>query len=141
MQILIKIVISLFWIAIIIVSGCRIHLTWKKDIDVSKLRPDRLVKKMAKDAASWLPSRDKDGIYQNGKLTARVKDEEYRENNGEVLFEQLEYSNDLDTSKEFEFQKYILKIKHINTSIGVLSSAPQKGRILQKVYCEIIGHR
>ncbi|PIQ90629.1 MAG: hypothetical protein COV71_03540 [Candidatus Omnitrophica bacterium CG11_big_fil_rev_8_21_14_0_20_41_12] len=134
MQIFIKILLTIFLVYVT-------YRIWEVDIDVTKFRPDKFFKSKTEELISQIPQREKNAIYQNDSIVARVKNLSFREESNGMYFDQLEYSNSLNIEKEFEFQKYILKIIKIENLINMSSSESHKGRILQQVYCSVIRKR
>ncbi len=134
-QLIIKLAVTLFAI-------WALWIFWHKDIDVKRLFDfKKQIKEAAEKQSSWIPEREQDAIYQNGKIVGRTIGEQLNEEQGVILFKEIYQSNDLDKNQEFDFRKWRLKIKRIEILIGVLSSAPQKGQIMRDVICEIKGKR
>jgi hypothetical protein len=82
-----------------------------------------------------------DGIYQEGKLVARVVGPEVRGNAREIHFAEINSSDDLILPEECEFQKYRVMIQRIEYASRIDKQAPEKGRVLRGVVAEILGYR
>lgn len=110
---------------------------WNKDIMVGKSLIN-CVKRKIKAPINWIVSKEKDAIYQNGKMVGRIRKAKFKVRNGEIYFEEIYNCNELNIDKEFSFRKYLLKLKHAECSISLNTARPQEGRILESVYCTII---
>jgi hypothetical protein len=139
LQIVVKTVIIAAIILVAVVASLRV---WRTDLDLGQLfSPKRALESSVEDKLSWLPAREKDALYQNGQIVARIINANVRENEAKVFFEEIYKSNDLDLGSEFEFQKYRLRFQSAETLTMINVSSPQKGRIIEKAACEIISER
>jgi hypothetical protein len=139
LQVVAKTVIIAAIILVAVVASLRV---WRTDLDLRRLfSPKRALESSVEEKLSWLPAREKDALYQNGKIVARIIDATVRESKAEVFFEEIYKSNELSIDSEFEFQKYRLRLRSAETLNMFNSSSPQKGRIITKAVCEIIGER
>ena len=139
LQIVVKTVIIAAIILFAVVASLRV---WRTDLDLRRLfSPKRALESSVEERLSWLPAREKDALYQNGKIVARIIDAAVRESEAKVFFEEIYKSNELDLGSEFEFQKYRLRFRSAETLTMINTSSPQKGRIITKAVCEIIGER
>ena len=129
--------------AIAIVAIIASLRVWRADLDLRQLlSPARVVDRSVTDNLQWLPTRDSNGLYQGTKLVARISGRPLTdESKSLVAFEEIYQSNGLDLDREFEFQKWRLRLESADEVIGLDTSAPQKGRIMKKVVCAIIGER
>lgn len=119
-----------------------LFIFWKKDIDIKRLfNFKKIITKTVEKPTSWVPTREQDSIYQNDKIVGKIIGEKISVKERILSFEEIFQSNELDTNQEFEFRKWRVKIKHIETMTNMSSSAPQKGRIMEKVDCVITGTR
>lgn len=129
-----------FIVTIIVLWG--LFIFWKKDIDIKRLfNLKKITRKTVEKPTSWVPTREQDSIYQNDKIVGKIIGEKINVKEKILSFEEIFQSNELDTNQEFEFRKWRVKIKHIETMANMSSSDPQKGRILEKVVCIITGTR
>lgn len=127
-------------IAIVAIIGAL--RVWRADLDLRQLvSPSRAVEKSVKSSLDWLPTRESSALYQDLKLAARVSGARVDEATNLVEFEEIYQSSDLDLNREFEFQKWRLRFKGADMIVGLDSSAPQKGQIVSKAVCTIIGTR
>ena len=84
---------------------------------------------------------EEDAIYQEGKVVARVVGPDVRRDAREILFAEINNSDDLILPEECEFQKYRLMIQRIEYASRIDKNAPEKGRVLRGVVAEILGYR
>src|SRR5206468_6009012 len=119
--------------AILIVALFTIVRVWRADLDLrSLISPARAVRTSVDDKLSWLPTRDRNALYQGGNLAARVSGVRVDETNKRIEFEEIYESNPLDLGAEFEFQKWRLHFDSADTVTMLNALAPQKGRTLAK---------
>jgi hypothetical protein len=138
-QILVK---TILIAATLLVAAIVCIRVWKSDLDVRQLlSPTRLVQRAVSSQIDWLPKPEMDAIYQDGKIVARVAGARYDDTKGKIYFEEISNSRALDLSREFEYQKWQLKFVGAEALIGMLASAPEKGQIIQKVVCDVLGER
>jgi hypothetical protein len=139
LQIVVKVVIIAVIVLVAIVASLKI---WRFDLDLGQLfSPRRAVEKSVEQKLSWLPTREKESLYQNKQIVARIVGASVKEGEGQIHFEEIYESERLDLGSEFEFQKYRLRFRSAETLTMVDSAAPQKGRIITEAVCEIIGVR
>ena len=86
-------------------------------------------------------SYEEDAIYQDGKIVARAVDPEIRRDAREILFAEINCSDNLMLPEECEFQKYRLMVQRIEYASRIDKNAPEKGRVLRGVVAEILGYR
>lgn len=86
-------------------------------------------------------SYEKDAIYQDGRIVARVVAPEIRRDAREIHFTEINSSDDLMLPEECEFQQYRLMIQRIEYASRIDKTAPEKGRVLRGVVAEILGYR
>ena len=84
---------------------------------------------------------EEDAIYQDGKVVARVVEPDVRGDAREILFAEINNSDDLILPEECEFQKYRLMIQRIEYASRLDKNVPEKGRVLRGVVAEILGYR
>lgn len=128
--------------AIVLIAAFASFKVWKADLDLSKLfSPSRIVKQSVDDRLSWLPTREKNTIYQSEDIVGKATGASIDEEKGIIEFQEISQSADLDLESEFEFQKWKLRFQHAETMVGLDTSRPQDGRLLFKVTCKIVGER
>jgi len=139
LQVFVKLVIIAVFLLVAVVASLRV---WRADLDLRKLlSPRRAIESSVDERTSWLPTRDKDALYQGGNLVARVTNPTVDEARSQIRFDEIYQSKALDTGQEFEFRSWRAKIQSVDSLIGLSSAAPEKGQILTKVVCEITGSR
>jgi hypothetical protein len=115
---------------------------WRADLDLRQLlSPRRAVEKSVGESLSWLPTREKDALYQKGAVAARVTGAHVDEEKAQIKFDEISQSNSLDLATEFEFQKWTLQFQSADTLTMLNVAAPQKGRIITQAVCRITGDR
>jgi hypothetical protein len=79
-----------------------------------------------------------DGIYQFGKQVGTVQSPQIDESKSTVFFPRIVGAMNLNTDREFEYQKYVL---HIRGELGETTSdlPGQRDRALFAVLCDIVG--
>ena len=128
--------------ATILVAAIICIRVWRSDLDIRQLlSPARMVQRAVNAQIDWLPKRELDALYQDGHAVGRVVAPRYDDKNARFYFEEIYDSRTLDTGRAFEYQKWRLKLLGADAMIGMLSSAPQKGQIIQKAVCEVLGER
>ncbi len=138
-QILVK---TILIAATLLVAAIVCARVWKSDLDIRQLlSPTRMVRRAVNTQIDWLPKRELDALYQDGKIVARVVGPQYDDKHARLYFEEIYNSRAADLSRELEYQKWRLKFLGAETLIGMLSSAPEKGQIIQKATCEVLGER
>ncbi len=139
LQIIVKVAIIA---GILLVAGFGVFRVWRADLDLGRLlNPKRAVQSSVEKKLSWLPTRDRDALYQDGQIVARVRGARVEESESEVRFEKVYKSNDLDLEAEFQFQKWRLRFRSADTLTMLNTAAPQEGRTITKAVCEITGDR
>ena len=112
------------------------------DIDVKQfLNFKRWFTSAVEEKTSWIPQREKDSIYQDGKIVAKIIEGKINQQNNAYFFKEIYNSNNLNLEKEFEFQKFKLKHKRHESGTYLDVTQPHKGKIIENVICEIIGER
>ena len=128
--------------AILIVAVFAAAKVWRADLDIGRiLSPKRAVQSSVDEKLSWLATRERDGLYQGGRLVSKVTGPTVDEARSEIRFNEIYQSNELNLGAEFEFQKWRLKFRAAESIVMISASAPQKGRIIEKVVCQITGVR
>lgn len=128
-------------VAIVLIAAFASFKVWKADLDLSKLfSPSRIFKQSVDDRLFWLPTRERNTIYQSEDIVGKVTGASVDEEKSIIEFQEISQSADLDLESEFEFQKWKLRFQHAET-IGFDTSRPQDGRLLFKVTCKIVGER
>jgi hypothetical protein len=139
LQIAVKLLIISFFVVLALIASLRV---WRAELDLRQLlSPRRALEGSVADKLAWLPTRDAGGLYQGGEVVAKVSGSKVDEDKHVVLFDEVYESNSLKLDEEFEFQKWRLRFKSADKIDGLNSSQPQKGRIMSKVLCTIIGPR
>jgi hypothetical protein len=89
-------------------------------------------------AALVLALLDRDGIYQFGKQVGTVQLPQIDESKSTVFFQRIVGAMNLNSDREFEYQKYVL---HIRGELGETTSdlSGQRDRALFAVLCDIVG--
>src|SRR4030042_1483386 len=115
-------------IGIMLVAFFAVIKVLHADLDLRHLcNPRKIVEQAANEKLSWLPTREDNAIYQNGRVVGRVVGDIV---NGDIFsFSEIHQCNELDFNSEFEFKKWQLKLDKCDEMIGIDSSAPHKGRI------------
>jgi hypothetical protein len=85
--------------------------------------------------------RDPEGLYQNGRLVARVAGAEVDLEAKQVRFAEVFNSDELLLPEECDSQKYRILIQRIADATKVTREEPHKGRILRGVIADLLGHR
>lgn len=85
--------------------------------------------------------REKDAIYQEDRVVARVFGVEVDSEAKEIRFSEVYQSDELLLPDECEFQQYKILVQKIEHATKVARESPQKGRILRGVSAEILGYR
>lgn len=112
---------------------------WQHDIDVKTLiRVDRWLDKKVEETVQNIPVRETDGIYQDGKLVARVESPKIDAKEKIVYFEEIYQSKGFDHQRPFNFQQFTLRVVTIEMIAGVELPFVEKGQIMKKVKCEIL---
>jgi hypothetical protein len=97
---------------------------------------------VAGQAESGAPhARESDGLYQKGRLVARVLAAEIDSEAREIRFEELSNSDELLLPDDCEFQDYRILIQRVDDATKEDRTALHKGRILRGVTAEILGRR
>ena len=119
---------------------------WRQDIDVKRtFSPKRAIDAFV-DAARKGPSklvvvREPTNLYQDGHSVGVARQATIDENAKTVFFEEISNSRELNVDKPFEYRTHILKMTHADTVYGMLGNAPEKGQIILKAQCSIVGSR
>lgn len=139
LQIATKLAIIAALVFIAVLASVRV---WRADLDLAKLfSPRRAVESSVDEKLSWLPTRESNGLYQNGQLVARVEGAVVDEPQRIAQFAEIFQAHNLNLETDFEFQKWRLKFRSAEMLIGLDASAPHKGRMILKAVCEIVGFR
>ena len=115
---------------------------WRAEIDLRQLiNPRRVVDRSIDDAVDWIPTRDPDKLYQNGKVVGVVHGVVMDEAKRTISFAKVDQALNLDVSKEFEYQKWRVRhmAKDVVSNIGGL--AMEQNRVFGNMVCEIVGTR
>ncbi len=83
--------------------------------------------------------REKDALYQGGRLVARVAEAEIDLASKEVRFGEIYNSDDLIIPDECEFQEYRILIQQIAYATKIHRGEEHKGRVLRGVTCDLLG--
>ena len=84
---------------------------------------------------------EKDALYQNDRLVARVLDAEVDLEAKEIRIGEVFNSDELMIPDECEFQRYRILIQRIAYATKVDKTEPHKRRILRGVTADILGYR
>jgi hypothetical protein len=85
-------------------------------------------------------AREKDALYQGGRIVARVSDTEIDLEAKEVRFGEIFNSDDLMIPDECEFQDYRILIQRIGYATKIQRGEEHKGRVLRGVRCDLLGY-
>jgi hypothetical protein len=85
-------------------------------------------------------NRERDAIYQNGKLVARVVEPDVDLEAKEIRFDELLDSDHLVLADECEFQKYRIMVQKVAFATKVDHRPGRKGRTLGGCTAEILGY-
>ncbi|MFQ5695921.1 MAG: hypothetical protein ACE5HB_08025 [Terriglobia bacterium] len=84
--------------------------------------------------------READALYQNGHLVARAVDPQVDEKAKEIRFPEVYQSDELLLPDEFEFQKYVLLVRDVDSATLIDKTSRERGRVLRGVRAEILGY-
>lgn len=85
--------------------------------------------------------REKDAIYQKGRVVARVRDTEIDLDLKEIRFGEIQNSDHLVIPEEAEFQEYRILIQRIAFATKIQRGEEHKGRVLRGVVSDLLGYR
>ncbi len=103
-QYTVKIIIIAATLLVAVIVSLRV---WRAELDLRELlSPGRMLKRSVDASIDWLPKRELDGIYQTGKIVARVSGVKIDQGNHKIFFEEVYNSQTLNLGAEFEFQKF-----------------------------------
>jgi hypothetical protein len=85
-------------------------------------------------------AREKDALYQGGRIAARVAETEIDLDAKEVRFGEIYNSDDLLIPDECEFQQYRILIQRIAYATKIQKGEEHKGRVLRGVRCDLLGY-
>ncbi len=113
---------------------------WRSQIDVKET--GRKLLETPQKSMDWVATREPDKIYQNGKVVGNVSgpvddSDEY------IKFQELSETSALNQNAFFEYQRYKLKIKQIESITGMKidtsnDKSSVKRSVLSNVVCEKI---
>ncbi len=81
---------------------------------------------------------DNKALYQDNKFVGVFNKYILNDQSSIVIFDEIKNADNLIISKPFSFDKYILKIKHVEIMSLVTPSRIQDGKILENVSCIIL---
>ncbi len=84
--------------------------------------------------------REKDALYQGGRLVARVAEVEVDLDAKEVRFGEISNSEELVIPDECEFREYRILIQRIAYATKIQRGEEHKGRVLRGVKCDLLGY-
>lgn len=138
-QVAVKIIIIA---AFFLMAGFASLRVWRAEIDLRQLiNPARVVDRSIGDAVDWIPTRDPDKLYQNGKVVGVVHGVVVDEAKRTISFEKVDRALNLDVSKEFEYQKWSVRHKREDTVAEIGGLAMEQNRVFGNMVCEIVGTR
>ena len=91
-------------------------------------------------AAPVVP-RERNAIYQNGRLVGRALDVEVDLDTKEIRFGEIYESDYLALPDECEYDKYRILIQKVAFASKIMRESPEKGRVLRGATAEILGFR
>jgi len=138
-QVVVKVVFIAATVFVAVIVCVRV---WRSDLDLRQLfSPSRMVQRAVDSHVNWIPTRETDGVYQDGKVVGRVLQAVLDPKNDRMQFEEIYNSSNLDQAREFEYQKWCLKLRGFLSIVQLNTSTPEKGQIIEKAVCEVIGVR
>lgn len=138
-QVAVKIIIIA---AFFLMAGFASLRVWRAEIDLRQLiNPGRVVDRSISDAVDWIPTRDPDKLYQNGKVVGVVHGVVVDEAKRTISFDKVDRALNLDVSKEFEYQKWRVRHKGEDTVAEIGGLAMEQNRVFGNMVCEIVGTR
>jgi len=138
-QVAVKVIIIA---ALFLIAGFTSLRVWRAQIDLRQLiSPRRVVDQSVRDAVDWIPTRDPDKLYQNGKIVGVVHGVVVDEAKRTISFEKVDRALNLDVSKEFEYQKWRVRHKGEDTVAEIGGLAMEQNRVFGNMVCEILGTR
>jgi hypothetical protein len=138
-QVAVKVIIIA---ALFLIAGFASLRVWRAQIDLRQLiNPRRVVDQSVRDAVDWIPTRDPDKLYQNGKIVGVVHGVVVDEAKRTISFEKVDRALNLDVNKEFEYQKWRLRHKGEDTVAEIGGLAMEQNRVFGNMVCEILGTR
>jgi hypothetical protein len=84
--------------------------------------------------------REKDALYQGGRLVARVAEVEIDLDAKEVRFGEVLNSEDLMIPDECDFREFRILIQRIAYATKIQRGEEHKGRVLRGVVCDLLGY-
>jgi hypothetical protein len=106
----------------------------------AKSKDERIAKlsSQSEPQSSAPHNRDPDGIYQFGKQVGTVELPQIDKSKPTVFFQRIVGAMNLNTDREFEYRKYVLRIRR---ELGETTSdlSGQRDRTLFAVLCDIVG--
>ena len=125
----------------IIVAGYICYKVWNMDIDSKKTFSSFLPEK-TEEKTGFIKEHEKDALYQDKKVVARVTGSRIDYDNYRVYFDEIYKCNEFNIKKEalFRVNGQNLKLKFIDEETSALLdvSAPEKKLIRKNVWFEII---
>lgn len=85
-------------------------------------------------------ARERDALYQGGRVVARVAETEIDRDAKEVRFGEVFNSDDLMIPEECEFQEFRILIQRIAYATKIQRGEEHKGRVLRGVVCDLLGY-
>jgi hypothetical protein len=102
----------------------------------NQIKDERIAKLTSQSSVA--PYRDPDGIYQSGKQVGTVELPQIDEGKSTVFFPRIVGAANLNNGGEFEYRKYVLRIRgELGETTSDLSG--QQNRALFAVLCDIVG--
>lgn len=86
-------------------------------------------------------AREKDALYQSGRIVARVIDPEVDLDGKELRFGEIYNSDELMIPEECEYQGYRILIQRIAYASKIEKGEAHKGRVLRGVSANLLGFR
>ena len=129
------IVFTTLWLA-------AVRWVWTSQLD-AVATVQRLIRKPFK-APDWVATREPDKIYQGGKVVGEVTGL-VEEQGATVRFAQLANTSSLDQAKDFQYQRFTLRIRQIGSVFGMKAQTRASGSgvtsqtltaVLENVVCE-----
>ena len=129
---------------VIIAAICLIYLfidinLWTQYIDLNRLfSPRQYIQREVEKKSSWLPVRERDALYQDGNIVARVTGVNIDLLNRKIYFEVIYKSNTLNLHNNFKYLEYHLEFGKAESIIKMDANRAQDGQIIEKAVCEIV---
>jgi hypothetical protein len=139
LQIVAKCLITVFLVGVAVLASRRV---WQADLDLGRLlSPRKALESSVNSRIGWLPTRDPSSLYQGAKVVAKVQGISVNESTRSVTFDVVYGAQGLDTMSTLEFRDMRLAFLASGEHHEWTSLYPDKGPVIMKVQCNILGPR